>query len=408
MKSATTIPEALIYPPIARLRELLGPAVFLRWPSGSKGTRQKWKHLTLAHMTERYLSEFDDGSNIGAALGKVSDGLASIDWDVDSFADRFLEVNPLLSNSLRTRGSRGCNVFVRIIGGYPPSAYLKDLSGNAVGEWRVDGHQTIVSGLHPDGMRYRFVVEQPVVALEYARIIWPADVRLRSDATESKRVREDEVVSVRVGAAECVGAGDSAQLGEFFSDSRLAAIVPTACRQNNASLFKLARLSKDYETLIGREATNQEREYAFNRWAERSAQFWRPGRSRGHYYEEFLEACSYARLGLSENPLPLAAARANSGPEVEIPGITTGGIRMLASVCRELQKMTGTSPFFVPTRQAGELLGVDWSTVARWMRVLDMVGVIRLAPGEVRKRGCPRSPRYHYGRRRVPEANSQS
>ena len=35
--------------------------------------------------------------------------------------------------------------------------------------------------------------------------------------------------------------------------------------------------------------------------------------------------------------------------------------------------------------------------VARWLRVLEFLGIIHLAPGEVRRRGGNRSPRYNYG-----------
>lgn len=347
-------------------------------------------------MTESYLAKFNTDCNVGVALGKVSGGLASIDFDEEGHADCFLEANPPLQSTLRTRGKRGCNIWVRLSGQYPATCKLKDESGKAVGEWRVDGCQTIISGTHPSGISYRFLVEAPALSIGYDQIVWPSASLLLPDATESKRVREDEVV--RGSVSQRVSAGDSAQIREFFSDSRLAEIIPAACRQNNSSLFMLARLKKDYETLISREALNHEREYMFNRWAERSARFWRPGRTRDQYYEEFLEACSYARIGLHENPFPEAANRARNAPLVEVPGLTSGDIRLLAAICRELQKMTGSSPFFVPTRQAGELLGVHWGTVARWLRVLEVVGVIELAPGEARKRGCPRSPRYHYGR----------
>src|SRR6516165_1429172 len=91
---------------IARIRELLGPAVLLRWPSGTKGDRRKWKHLELADMTDDYLEKLEANCNVGVALGKVSDGLVTIDFDQDQPADSFLEANPLLANTLRTRARR--------------------------------------------------------------------------------------------------------------------------------------------------------------------------------------------------------------------------------------------------------------------------------------------------------------
>src|SRR5262245_35785858 len=117
---------------ISWLCDLLGPAVLLRWPSGSKGSSRKWKHLSLADMTESYFAKFDDYCNVGVALGKVSDNLVSIDFDDDLHADAFLQANPLLANTLRSRACRGCNIWVRVTGDYPASRKLKDLAENAV------------------------------------------------------------------------------------------------------------------------------------------------------------------------------------------------------------------------------------------------------------------------------------
>ena len=64
---------------ISRLRELLGPAVLLPWPSGSKGNRRKWKHLQLTDMDDDYLAKLKKAGNIGVALGRVSGGLVTID-----------------------------------------------------------------------------------------------------------------------------------------------------------------------------------------------------------------------------------------------------------------------------------------------------------------------------------------
>jgi Mn2+/Fe2+ NRAMP family transporter len=73
------------------------------------------------------------------------------------------------------------------------------------------------------------------------------------------------------------------------------------------------------------------------------------------------------------------------------------------AIGRELS--TIISPFFLPTRKMGEILGVGHSRVARWLRALEVLQIIHLAPGEVRKPGLKRSPRYLYGPR-VQEAES--
>ena len=192
---------------------------------------------------------------------------------------------------------------------YPPSCKLKDQSGNVVGEWRFDGNQTIVSGIHPSGVPYRFVVEHPVVTVTYDQITWPTEDLLPPAATESKRVGEEDVVG-----GVCVGskAKEEASVLQFLDNPAFVRLLPMACHQNNDSLFKLARLMRDYATLMNREATNRERECAFSRWAESARRFWRRGLMWDDYYEEFLEACSYARIGLFQIRCPWrSAARKN-------------------------------------------------------------------------------------------------
>jgi hypothetical protein len=176
----------------------------------------------------------------------------------------------------------------------------------------------------------------------------------------------------------------------------IARIAPKNFHQNNDSLFNLGRLVKSYENAVARLATKQEPEFVFDRWAELSCRFWRPELTRDDYYAEFLMAYSYARIGLNENPLELAVSRAKATPLPEVPGFTNARIRLLVAICRELQEITAGSPFYLPTRKLGDILGAHWTQVAKWLRALEVLDVICLAPGEVRKRGGVRSPRYHY------------
>jgi hypothetical protein len=84
-----------------------------------------------------------------------------------------------------------------------------------------------------------------------------------------------------------------------------------------------------------------------------------------------------------------------SAPLPELPGFTDDRIKLLAAICRELQILTKEHPFFIPTRKIGEILDVHWTLAARWLRALETLGIIRLAPDEVRRRGGNHCPRYH-------------
>src|SRR5205814_500972 len=101
---------------------------------------------------------------------------------------------------------------------------------------------------------------------------------------------------------------------------------------------------------------------------------------------------SYARTGLN---VELAVGRAKTAPLPEVQGFTGERIRLLVAICREMQEITGVEPFFLPTRTLGEILDVHYSLAARWLRALEVLKIIHLAPGEVRGRGGNRCPRYH-------------
>ena len=387
---------------ISHILDLVGPALLLPWPRKSKGTKRRWKHLELTAMDdEGHLAKLRDAGNIGVALGRVSEGLVSIDLDQSSYVDAFLEANPLLRNTLRTKARRGCNIWVRCAAEYPPAQRLKNLSGEEIGEWRANGNQTIIAGTHPEGMPYQFVVERPVVTINYEAIIWPESI-LPPDATESQRVkgvREDKVVGVYPANALF------ASIEAFTTGDLISQVAPTDFHQNNDSLLKLARLKISYENTVGRPATLKELQTIFDRWCLCSRRFWR--HTRDEYWAEFLHVCHYARIGLDQDPVELAFSRARTMPLPEVTGFSDERVRLLAAICREMHSLIGDNSLFLPTRKLGQLLGVHWSSVARWLVALETLGVIHLAPGEVRKRGGNRCPRYHYGKRvRESEAST--
>lgn len=164
--------------PVASLRALLGNDVLLlHWPSGTKGSEKRWKHLTVAAMDDpKYVRNLARG-NIGVAQGNASNGVCSIDIDIDEEVEKFLAVNPKLVTSLRTMGQRGCNIHFRVIGASPASKKIKTVSGVKWGEVRANGSQTIIHGKHPSGSHYRIIVESPPIEIaDVSEIAWPAHV----------------------------------------------------------------------------------------------------------------------------------------------------------------------------------------------------------------------------------------
>jgi len=160
---------------IEELLALLGPAVLLPIPKGRKGPIfGGWQNQTLERMGDtKYQERLNRAKNLGVLLGSPSHGLCSIDIDDDESVKPFLLQNPRLQDSLRTKGNRGCNVWVRLIGEYPKLTKLKTFDGKPWGEWRSDGGQTVIWGLHPEGMDYQIVVHAAPVEISYEEIVFP-------------------------------------------------------------------------------------------------------------------------------------------------------------------------------------------------------------------------------------------
>lgn len=162
---------------------LVGNVVLLHVPFGQKGPRTEgWQHTRRSLMKDPAYRLLLLTGNIGVLLGTTSDDLCSIDLDDDELAATFLALNPRLEGTLRTHGARGCNLWVRIVGDYPRTKYLKhnklvDEKGKhrMVGEWRATGANTIIWGRHPSGVDYNWVVDAKPVVIRFEDINWPPD-----------------------------------------------------------------------------------------------------------------------------------------------------------------------------------------------------------------------------------------
>lgn len=161
--------------PSARLIKLLGDDVVLvAAVPGTKRPRQKgWQKTTVEAMADPAHLALLDESNIAVVMGAASGHLCSIDIDHDAEVGPFLALNPRLADTLRSRGGRGCNFWVRCDGPYPRKRAIKTADGLAWGEWRADGAGTTIYGTHPSGASYVLDPEVPPIHIRFADIRWP-------------------------------------------------------------------------------------------------------------------------------------------------------------------------------------------------------------------------------------------
>ena len=155
-------------------------AVMIHIPRGEKGPKEKgWQNKTIECMSDpAYLARLEKG-NIGVLLGKPSGNLCAIDVDDDDALMAFIELNPRLEQTLITRGARGAQIWVIVIGEAPPkTTKLMTTTGQAFGEWRGDGGQSVIHGLHPTGKEYEWLSPGPVVQIAFGEIVWGKDLKL--------------------------------------------------------------------------------------------------------------------------------------------------------------------------------------------------------------------------------------
>lgn len=192
---------------VQRIRRLIPKAVLLPTPANKKGTNVKnWPSISFeqtqclhfrvdyGYKSALYHDEIGK-AGIAVSLGRVSEGLCTIDFDTPDMAEKFFQLNPTLRETMRTCRVRGENVWFIIKGAYPRSTTLKSNAGQ-VGEWRADGNLTMIYGLVRDERKretfptaYRFISEQPPLVIEYSEIIWPP--RIIPPAIEEQLILEN-------------------------------------------------------------------------------------------------------------------------------------------------------------------------------------------------------------------------
>ncbi len=162
------------------LRNLLGhDVVLLPVVHGQKMPMiAGWQQKTSEDMRDAgYLAALSNG-NIGVLLGAPSGNLCAIDIDDDAAVEPFLELNPNLRNTLRSRGARGQQVWLRITGEYPVLSKLVTSSDEPWGEWRANGGQSVIHGMHPSGTPYRIIHEAHPIEMRFEEMRWPEALKL--------------------------------------------------------------------------------------------------------------------------------------------------------------------------------------------------------------------------------------
>jgi hypothetical protein len=172
----------------------------------------------------------------------------------------------------------------------------------------------------------------------------------------------------------CTGAGGG------WSDEIERAIVeslPTGPGRRNEQVFALARALKAVPGVS--DAAAKGCKPFVQRWHELA----KPVITTKPFEEtwiDFLRAWPKVKFAKGAEPVAIALKLAleSSEPKIAVQ-FEQEQLRLLVGLCRELQRSAGANAFFLSCRTAGRLIGVDHSTASRWLFLLVVEGVLKIA-----------------------------
>jgi hypothetical protein len=167
--------------------------------------------------------------------------------------------------------------------------------------------------------------------------------------------------------------------------------VLTKTKSSNKLLHQLAREIRGMEKKHGKKLTVAQYKTIFDNWQSASRPFLRAGHD---YFSELLAKLDCVTVPKGET-LQAAFERAKRRePPSRVLVVPNDGVRLLASLCRELQNMAGDQPFMLCQMSVAKLFGhLSHRNISNWIRALKTLGVLKLAEPAIR---MARTARYFY------------
>ena len=164
----------------------------------------------------------------------------------------------------------------------------------------------------------------------------------------------------------------------------------TARKTSNRKLFALVREVRGMEFRRKAKFSPETQAQIANAWIKVSGPFLTPGKD---YFTDY--CCKYEAV---RHPKGATLAAALERAETQPPPVRAllhpnPEVHLLASLCRELQKLTPNRPFFLDGRSCAAVFGHQHhSTIASWLRALSTLRVI-VVVGEYKR---DRAREYQY------------
>ena len=144
---------------------------------------------------------------------------------------------------------------------------------------------------------------------------------------------------------------------------------------SNKMLHELAREIRGVEKRRGSRLRPTRYKMIFDNWESASGPFLQPGHD---YFTELLAKLDSVTVPKGET-LQAAFERAKRRePPAKVLLIPHEGLRLLASLCRELQEMASDQPFMLSQSSVAKLFGYSsHRTISNWIRALKTLGILK-------------------------------
>jgi hypothetical protein len=143
-------------------------------------------------------------------------------------------------------------------------------------------------------------------------------------------------------------------------------------RTSNKMLHELAREIRGIEKKRGKKLTVTQYKGIFDKWESASRPFLR---AEHDYFPEFLAKLDLVTVPKGET-LQAAFERAKrKPPPTKVLLVCNEGVRLFASLCRELQEMAGDQPIMLHQVSVAKLFGHSHhKNISNWIRALKYLG----------------------------------
>lgn len=339
-------------------------------------------------MNDRTRSDLFAGPGIGGlavVLGPPSGGLTCRDFDDAGSYDEWRKVHRQLAIDLPTvQTGRGKHVLFRMASGSSET-----VRKYCDGELRMSKCYSVVPpSKHPSGVLYRWDV--PLLALP--PVIDPYANGLAEGGPFTEPSEPTEPTDAIVGGCErdekqpCV-------LPETLLNELIEKTLPERFGQRESRLWAFAQ---ELRAHLPQDTKAADLKPICRAWYKRALPTIAT-REWAATWLAFERAFRRVQVAAGERALDIALERARSAtpPAALREFADTPEVLLLGSICRELSELNADGPFFLSTRNAGDLLGVSHTKAAEWLRLLRVEGLIEcVKPGTLGVNG--KAPRFEW------------